>query len=179
MLTFTSAAPLSAHSDSFRVAYDAPDIPPDWQSTRRADPSLPISLHFLMRQRNVDQLARRLEEVSDPASALYGRHMSNAEVQALVSPMPRAAPTLTAFLSSFSATAVSCSSNSDMIEFNMTIGAAERALGCEFHVYRRSSDGATALRTEGYTLPSGIAEHVHAVAPTVMLHSSVLLSLCH
>ena len=51
-----------------RTAYDAPEIPPTWTPTTRADPSAPITLHFLLHQPNIDALARHLDEVSDPSS---------------------------------------------------------------------------------------------------------------
>ena len=155
-----------------RISYDAPGIPTDWRRGGRADPNVHISLHFLLRQQNVDVLARRLEEVSDPRSKLYGRHLSNTEVNAMTSPLPKARPAVLSFLSSFSGTLLTATPNGDILVFNLTIGAAERALGCEFFEYTRITNGDTALRTAGYTLPRTVAEHVHAVAPTVMLHSS-------
>ena len=154
-----------------RTAYDAPEIPPTWTPTTRADPSAPITLHFLLHQPNIDALARHLDEVSDPSSKRYGQHLSMAEVNALSAPLPAAVPSVRALFSHDSAAVAFATPNGDMLKVSTTIAAAEAALDCEYFVYTRLSDGETAYRTSSYTLPRHVAEHVDAVVPTVMLHS--------
>ena len=75
---------LAVPAASLRVALEA-DVTPlsaraGWSKGERASPNDSIELTFLLRQQNVEQLEKHLFAASDPASPMYGRHLSNEEV---------------------------------------------------------------------------------------------------
>lgn len=64
--------------------------PPNWVKIQSSADLLPVHAHrttdiiIALRQRNVDELEQLLLAVSDPSNRLYGQHLSQEQVGALV-----------------------------------------------------------------------------------------------
>ena len=154
-----------------RHTYDAPRAARNWRRGHdRASPSAQITLFFMMRQSNVEQLLEAFHAVSDPSNLKYGKHLSNEEVNLLTAPSDYALRETERYIHNFTHQNIySSTPNRDMLEVTVSVHAAEQILNCEYYVYTHTRTGETMLRTSGYSLPESIAPFVAAVAPTVFL----------
>ena len=140
---------------------------PEWTRGARADPTALVQLTFLLKQQNVHMLEKALEAVSDPFSARYGKHLSNAEVHAMVAPTPAALDAVRTYVrTAVGAEAAYATPNGDMLTVTVNVNMAERMLGCEYYEYTHATLPSAVL-TPSYSLPSALAAHVVAVSPTV------------
>ena len=135
-LAFVAAATVPPGSPRVPLEADAP--PPEaragWTKAARAPGDAPLTLTFLLRQRNVAELERRLAAVSDPRSPEYGRHLSNAAVHALVAPSAAALSAVRGFLRDHGVRVVDdATPNGDMLTATTTVAKAEELLGAAYH----------------------------------------------
>lgn len=79
-----------------RVAYEAPMMPPTWRflADENVDLDYMQTIHFSLKQSNLDKLESALWDVSNPDSPKYGHHWSFEEVGALTAPSSSARATL-------------------------------------------------------------------------------------
>lgn len=152
----------------------AASVAAGWVKGGRAAPSEAIELRIALTQnkQGVAALLRVFEQVSDPSSPQYGKHSTNEQVNTLVAPPASAIAAVRAHFKAHTPGAAieAATPNSDQLVVVTTIGAAEAALGCEYHEYTHPRAG-RALRSTSYSLPSELDGLVDFVAPTVRLPS--------
>lgn len=87
---------LACAAMAVRVAYETPMTPPSWRFVAEVIPDLDYTqtLHFSLKQSNLDKLESALWEVSTPSSPKYGRHWSFEEVGAFTAPASAARDTV-------------------------------------------------------------------------------------
>ena len=166
---------LGASAAAVRVGLES-DISPQknsigWTQGARASKSAELQLvvALALPHAGVTELKRIHAAVSDPQKvSSYGKHMSNAEVHALVAPTPATVAAVRAHFLKYGIALRSETPNSDFLTAFTTVGAAEAALAAEYYEYRHVS-GTVALRTPKYSLPQDL--QVAFVSPTVRLPS--------
>lgn len=105
--------------------------------------------------------------VSDPLHARYGQHLSAGEVNELVKPSDEASDAVHEWLQDYGVdlTQLKYSPAKDWISVTLPVSTVEEMLDTEYSVYRHQ-DGSTLVRTEGYSLPLYVYEHISTIQPT-------------
>ena len=126
---------------------------------------------FVVQQRNMDELTRILHDVSDPASANYGQHMTKEEVSEMTS-NPEARDAVLKYINANGATFVSETLSSEYITASAPISVWERVFNTEFYTFHKiRQDGRREMlvRAERYWLPNELDQHVDSVFNTIQM----------
>lgn len=168
----TKALKLSPAS-SARIAIEpAVNVPKGFVVKGRTPSAQTIELSFFVKQQNLGELDRVLLDVSDPASASYGKHWSNGAVQKLLAPKAEHLRTTLDHLQSHGIRARLATPNGDVLKASVTAEQAEILLQTKFEAVTHLKTGRVMHRClGGYTLPSHVAAAIDFVSPTVHLMS--------
>ena len=145
----------------------------------------PIQMHdviFVVKQRNMDELLRILEDVSDFTSPHYGKHMTSEEIADLTS-NPNSRDKIVEYLEMAGASVVGESLYGEYITASATVSIWEHMLNAQFHTYAvlpadreevnyRIEDDKSVkhyIRTDRYSVPTSLDEHVESVMNTIQL----------
>ena len=145
----------------------------------------PIQMHdviFVVKQRNMDELLRILEDVSDFTSPNYGKHMTSEEIADLTS-NPNSRNKIVEYLEMAGASVVGESLYGEYITASATVSIWEHMLNTQFHTYAvlpadreemnyRIEDDKSVkhyIRTDKYSVPTSLDEHVESVMNTIQL----------
>jgi tripeptidyl-peptidase I len=128
---------------------------------------------FVVKEKNLDELKRILYDISDPHSSNYGNHMSFEEIEDLVS-NPVAYQEVVNYLTAAGATVMHGATRGECITARAEVGVWERMLNTEFHSYSKVgvatvSGRSDFIRTEQYSVPAGLDDHVAFVMNTVQV----------
>lgn len=116
-----------------------------------------------LKQRNIDLLEKKLREVSDPNSLLYGQHLTTQEVNQLTG-NPEAVAFVKSFLQRQGISVIKVSRNNAFITAEASVGQWEELLETQFHYFEQEDqEGQLFVRTLSYSLPENLAEHVHTL----------------
>jgi tripeptidyl-peptidase I len=133
---------------------------------------------FMIRQRNMDELTRKLEDVSDPSSPNYGQHMTMNEVVEMTA-NPEGLVAVSSYLVRNGATIVSETLHGEYVTAAAPIAVWEKVLNTEFFTFHQTQvDGRieALVRAESYSIPRELGAHVMHVMNTIdtplMTHSS-------
>ena len=140
-----------------------------WQHVGRAsDSSMPMRLTVGVRQRNVGTLEKLLLAVSSPSSPSYRRHLSFAEVNALMAPPQSSIAAVEQWLvdGGVERSAIRRTVSGDWLSADTTLGVAEALLQAEYSTYRHVERGVEVTRTERYTVPDSVRPHIDVIGPT-------------
>ena len=124
---------------------------------------------FMVHQRNMDDLKRILDDVSDPLSKNYGRHMTRDQVVEMTA-NPEGRDAIIAYLHSKGATVVSETLYGEYITAAASISLWEKEFQTEFFMFHQTQlDGRvlSMVRAESYSIPFELHPHVMHVLHTV------------
>ena len=132
---------------------------------------------FVIKQKNMEQLTRFLHAVSDPSSDIYGQHMTGAAVANLTS-NPQGRETVLEYLHATGATVVAETLSGEYITATAPVTVWEEMFQCEFYMFHQTQDNGIikkVVRTESYSIPAVLNNHVDSVFNTVeMPHENVV-----
>ena len=159
----------SLHSHIFKESIPARSSRTDLvnRSPLRDDHS--HELVFVIRQNNMNLLARILNDISDPSNPSYGQHLSAEQISAITT-NPDARNAIVAFLHTSGATISSESRSGDSINAIAPISIWENVLDTKFynfHQRQRNGNIAQFVRAESYSIPRELDMHLAAVLRTV------------
>ncbi|KAI0145619.1 peptidase S8/S53 domain-containing protein [Xylariaceae sp. FL1272] len=163
---------LAAPSPSKHVLHEKRDGSPHmWERRHRVkrDQSLPIRIG--LRHRNLENIDKYLEDVSDPTSPNFGKHWTAEKVANTFAPTPEARTTVLGWLvdSGIDRSRLKLSTGHDWVHFDGTVEEAERLFATEYYHYKHVEDGAYRLAVDAYSLPEHVQKHVDFVMPTIAL----------
>ena len=124
---------------------------------------------FMVHQKNMEDLKRILDDVSDPLSRNYGKHMTREQVVEMTA-NPEGRDATVAYLHSMGATVVSETLCGEYITAAASISVWEEVLQTEFFTFHQTQlDGKvlSMVRAEGYSIPFELHPHVMHVLHTV------------
>lgn len=121
-----------------------------------------ITLTVALAYGNIEQLEEKLKEVSTPGSPDYGKYLDRDEVDDLFHPSPEAYGTVTEWLKSSGVKHIS--QQGANVNFATTVANANKLLDTEFAYYY--VDGVKKLRTQRYSIPDEVADHIQLIHPT-------------
>lgn len=155
---------------TFVVKDSLAQIPHGWVKHSPAPPTYPIKLRIALSQPNFASLEERLYEISDPFHPKYGAHLSRAEIGALVAPHPESVELVDDWLQShgIDSNAVEKSSSGDWVTILVPVSKAEEMMDCKYHAYKHPDSDGSIIRTQGYSLPKHLQEHIDLIQPTTM-----------
>ncbi|EXJ89839.1 hypothetical protein A1O3_02906 [Capronia epimyces CBS 606.96] len=141
--------------------------PRGWMKQGRAPSTHLIHLTIGLSQGRFSELERHLYEVSDPFHARHGQHLSAEEVHELIKPPEEASVAVHEWLQGHGVDVdkLRYSPAKDWISVTLPVSAVEEMLDTEYSVYKHH-DGAVLVRTEGYSLPLYVHEHISTIQPT-------------
>ncbi|KAF8261845.1 tripeptidyl peptidase A [Lactarius quietus] len=142
--------------------------PRNWVYLGRAPSSHVIPLRIALPQPRFPELEQHLAQISDPFHARYGKHLSKADVEALVAPHASSVDAVYRWLESHDIQKEAChrSSAGDWVTVHVPVAQAEEMLGTEFRVWKHALDGDVLVRTTEYSLPAYLDKHIELVQPT-------------
>lgn len=151
------------------------EVPDGWDVDEQGVPPADhmINLRIGLKQHKIDVLIEQLYDVSDPASAAYGKHLSKEQVEALVAPHADTVAIVEDWLAAHGIPAAHCSRSpsGDWLSVSVPVSTAERLFDTTYHVFRRRDTGNRVVRTLSYSLPRALHDHIDVVAPTTMFGS--------
>ncbi|EGX94758.1 tripeptidyl peptidase SED3 [Cordyceps militaris CM01] len=141
-------------------------VPQGWEVHSDAPADQKLNLHIGLKEQNLDQLQKRLLEMSTPDHADYGKHMSKDEINALAAPTKETLTSVSSWLSSHGIDAGEVSNG--LMPITVTIAQAEKLLGTKYQVYHHAADDKYTIRTTQYSLPQTVHSDVTMIQPTTM-----------
>ena len=124
---------------------------------------------FVIKQNNMEQLTKFLHDVSDPKSDNYGQHMTGEAVANLTS-NPRGRESVLEHLHATGATVVAETLGGEYITATAPIIVWEKIFNCEFFMFHQTHENDVikkVVRTESYSIPAILNDHVDSVFNTV------------
>ena len=132
---------------------------------------------FVIKQKNMEELTRFLHDVSDPLSDNYGQHMTRTGVIELTANLEGRNSVLE-YLHATGATVVSETLGSEYVTASAPVSVWEKMFDCEFFMFHQTLEDMTiknVVRTESYSIPAVLNNHVESVFNTVdMPHENVI-----
>jgi tripeptidyl-peptidase I len=151
-------------SSPFKTFEHYPIALKDWKVVSKADENASIDMKIAIKNLNMDLLISKLYAVSDPKSDLYGKHLKKKQVDSLIAPAPESFELVKDWLSSAGITDIQISG--DFITSTITIAKAQELLDTKYSVYE--SEGTRLIRTDSYSLPESLHDHIDFIQPTTM-----------
>ena len=134
---------------------------------------------FVIKQKNMEELTRFLHDVSDPQSVNYGQHMTGTAVSDMTD-NSQGRESLLSYLHSTGATVVTETLRGEYITASAPIPVWERMFTCEFFMFHQTQENEIMerfVRTESYSIPVCLDNHVESVFRTVELPCENLSTL--
>ena len=146
---------------------------------RRADGHIHHQIIFAIRQNGhlirhtsslsncwlgIDILEAKLQDIADPSSPNFGKHMTHAGIAAITA-TDASALVVVDYLNSRGVTIDRLTPHGEYITATSTVGRWEEILSAEFHFFQLEDK--LLIRTLEYSLPHELVGHVHAVFNTV------------
>ncbi|KAJ7114150.1 family S53 protease-like protein [Mycena crocata] len=125
-----------------------------------------LTLRIAMKSNNISGLEAALCAVSDPASPLYGQHLTQEEVAAFVRPTNETFLAVTAWLSGNNISSTPISPAGDMLQIVLPVAKANAILATNFSIFKDVDTGVTTIRTLEYSIPVALQDHIDFLHPT-------------
>ncbi|QRW10121.1 tripeptidyl-peptidase I [Ceratobasidium sp. AG-Ba] len=154
-----------ASATEFTTRHELREVPTGWTPIARAPAEHLIDMKIGLKQARMTELLATLHEISDPANARYGKHLSKDEVDALVAPRSETVKTVEKWLDSHGVKVTGRSLSGDWVHVTVPVSRAEKMLNTRYNVYRHTS-GNHIVRSESYALPRSLDTHVDLIQPT-------------
>lgn len=117
-------------------------------------------------KQNLDELKTLVEDVSNPFSANYGKHLKRAELNSMTA-IPESFQHVMAYLKFHDIQVVKVSAHSEYITASAPISKWEELFATEFYSFEMESLSSPLIRAEHYSLPENLHAHVQSVFKTV------------
>ncbi|KAI0676460.1 subtilisin-like protein [Trametes maxima] len=139
--------------------------PPGFSPTNVRPPAV-FRMTLGLVQQNVAGLHAALLDVSDPASDNYKNHLSKDQVNQLVAPADESVQAVTNWLKKNNITSEVTSSAGDLLRIAVPMEKANALLNANFSPFVHDASNTTLWRTESYSVPADVAQHLAFVYPT-------------
>ncbi|KAJ7192437.1 family S53 protease [Mycena pura] len=142
-------------------------VPKGFAHAGPVSPSEEITLRISLAHSDIAGLEKMTYAVSDPASSLYGQHLTVEEVAEYVKPTDPTLSSVTAWLSEHGITAKSVSPAGDILQITVPVGTADALLATQFSAFTHVASGKTSIRTLAYSVPAALQGAIQFIHPTV------------
>ncbi|KAK6984776.1 peptidase S53 domain-containing protein [Favolaschia claudopus] len=163
-LVFAAATPMDRRA---MVVHDSRSEPArGFVKSGLAPVASDLTLRIAMKPNNIAGLESALYAVSDPASALYGQHLTADEVAAFVKPTNETISAVSTWLTENGISSAPVTPAGDIVEIVIPVGKANQLLSTEFSVFSHVDSSKTSIRTLQYSIPASLKDHIDFVHPT-------------
>lgn len=164
-----AGSPLVKSSRRDYAVFESVNVPSAWTPVSPAPASHVLNLRIGLKQSRQQELVEHLYEISDPGHHRYGQHLSQEEVNNLVAPLEETVTAVRAWLAEHGIESHQYTESpaKDWVSLSLPVEVAEYLLDTKYSVYEHEETGARTVRTNQYSLPASIHDHVDLVAPTV------------
>ncbi|KAJ7149225.1 family S53 protease-like protein [Mycena crocata] len=163
-LLLAAAKPMDRRSMSVHESRAAPAH--GFVKSGEAPASEELTLRIGLKNTDIAGLETALYAVSDPASALYGQHLTPEEVAAFVKPTEEGLAAVTAWLSENNIPSKPVTPSGDMLEITIPVSQANELLSTDFAEFTHIDSGTTSIRTLEYSVPASLKSHIEFFHPT-------------
>ncbi|KZV98447.1 family S53 protease [Exidia glandulosa HHB12029] len=147
--------------------------PAGFSAMHSAPASTMLNMRIALKQNDISGLEDALMAVSDPASALYGQHLTKEQVEAFVRPKPETMAAVNAFLVENGINATSISPAGDWLAFSIPVSKANDIFESDYTVFSHAETGTSAIRTLGYSIPASLRGAIDLVHPTITFPNTI------
>ncbi|KAJ7836268.1 family S53 protease [Mycena olivaceomarginata] len=126
-----------------------------------------LTLRIALKPTDIAGLEAALYQVSDPASDLYGQHLTPEEVATFVKPTDDSLAAVSEWLAENNIAAKPVTPAGDMLEISIPVSQANELLSAEFSVFTHVDTGSTSIRTLQYSIPASLQAHIDFFHPTL------------
>lgn len=153
------------------AVHETMTVPSGWKYLGQPEVDTTIArVSISLRQPGLDELRRRLDQISDIDRADYGAHLSRSQLDAYREPSAGAVDDVMEWLSEHGIEDRLVQKS--WISFNASVGVVNSLLRCNISEYE-TPQSHQVLRATEYSLPSDLAQHIQFVYPlTQFLESS-------
>lgn len=160
------------HGRSIRPEYavfEQVKVPTGWAQAARAPSGHILNLRIGLKQARQHELEAKLLEISDPSHHRYGQHLSLEQINELISPLEESVEAVRGWLNENGVRPhqIIESPARDWVSFSIPVEQAETLLDTQYGLYRNERTGEHLVRTDRYSLPVGLHNHVDLVAPSI------------
>lgn len=165
--TFAAVASLAlsvvaAPSGTSFAHFETHRAPRSFRRISDAPRSHSITLRIGLRQPRIGELQEALYAVSDPSHERYGAHLSVEDVEELTTPRGHSVDAVSEWLDSHGLDGEFNTARDWVVVKGVPISKAEEMLDTKYGVYRHD-DGEHLVRTESYSLPHHLHQHIELV----------------
>ncbi|KAF7534263.1 hypothetical protein G7054_g6365 [Neopestalotiopsis clavispora] len=126
-----------------------------------------LELRIQLTSQNTDKFHDLALNIATPGHELYGKHLSQAEIDQMIAPKDESKSLVLDWLSqSGLADKSSVSSRGNAVIVTASVSEIEQLLAAEYNAYTNSETGEQIVRTLEYSLPESLDGHVRMVQPT-------------
>ncbi|KAJ7267122.1 family S53 protease-like protein [Mycena rebaudengoi] len=165
LLAVVSANPLGHRAMAVHERRVA--VPPGFVHSGSVPAGEEITLRIALTSTDMAGLEKTVYEISNPANAKYGQHLTPAEVDEFVKPTAEALAEVTEWLSDNGITATSASNAGDVLKITIPISKADELLSTEFSSFKHVASGTESIRTLAYSVPASLKPFIKFVHPTI------------
>ncbi|KAK4157169.1 peptidase-like protein [Chaetomidium leptoderma] len=141
--------------------------PHGWTRLGNASPYQPLKLRIALQQPNDAVFEQTLYEVSDPAHAKYGQHLSRDALSALMTPRAESTSAVLSWLRDAGIPHSKIHEDGEWINLDVTVREASALLDADFGIWGHDGTSVKRVRALQYSVPDEVAEHISMVAPVV------------
>ncbi|TCD71643.1 hypothetical protein EIP91_007390 [Steccherinum ochraceum] len=144
-----------------------PEAPDGFVKTGAASPDATLKLRIALSQADPAGLTDALMDVSEPTSANYGQHLTQAEIDKFVAPKPETVTAVDQWLAENDISATKLTTSGNWISFELPVSKANDLFDTEFSTFKHEETGDESIRTLAYSIPTELVGHVNLVHPTI------------
>ncbi|KAI0198831.1 peptidase S8/S53 domain-containing protein [Astrocystis sublimbata] len=142
-----------------------------WAKVERAKREALLPMRIGLKQQNLHGGHELLMDISNPASANYGKHLSAEEVVDFFAPAESSVEAVKSWLveAGIEPSAISQSANKQWLQFDASVDQVEDLLMADYHVWEHKMTGAKDIGCDEYHVPKHVKQHLDYITPGVKL----------
>ncbi|KAF5390002.1 hypothetical protein D9757_003859 [Collybiopsis confluens] len=149
------------------TVHESRSLPVHFANSGTPSPDSSISLKIALTANDMAGLETKLYEVSDPASTLYGQHLSFEEAKAFAGPTPETVQAVTAWLNENSITEITTSGAfDDWLGFTIPVSTANSLFNADYQQFSEIGGPTQLTRTLAYSIPVDLQQHINLLHPS-------------
>ncbi|KAG9941557.1 subtilisin-like protein, partial [Aureobasidium melanogenum] len=174
-LSVLVASVLASPTGNYVIHEKRDTAPMGWNKGERLDRRALLPMKIALTQRNLDQAAEYLYEVSHPESPKYGQHWTAQEVADHFAPSDETISSVMDWLiaSGISSDSIKLSKGKNWINLEASADQAESLLNTKYHVYEHGVTGQPHIGCDEYSLPKHLKDHIDFVTPSLHFDTRV------
>ncbi|KAJ7142513.1 family S53 protease [Mycena epipterygia] len=165
LLALAAANPLSRRV--MAVHESRAKVPSGFVHAGSVPASEEITLRIALVNSDIAGLEAKTYAVSDPANALYGKHLTTEQVIEYVKPTANTLSAVTEWLNENDIVAKPVSPAGDLLQITLPVSKANSLLSTQFSAFKHIASGTESIRTLSYSVPASLQSHIQFFHPTV------------